>query len=123
MELCSKPLVSKGRKMDLSQARNILKQLTAGLQHLHDFNYVHRDIKPENIMLMDDGTVKILDLGLSCRLENMTDRKKTVCGTEGYLAPEIVSQEGYDERVDIFSLGCVLYKMLTGLNLSGGELR
>jgi len=122
MELCSRPLLQKGRKMDLLRAKNILKQLILGLQHLHDFNYVHRDIKPENIMLMDDGTVKILDLGLSCKLENMTDRKKTVCGTEGYLAPEIVSQEGYDERVDIFSLGCVLYKMLTGLNLCRGDV-
>lgn len=122
MELCSKRLIEKGLKRDLTRAKSLLRQLAAGLQYLHACNFIHRDIKPDNIMLLDDDTVKILDLGLSCKLEHATDRKKTVCGTEGYLAPEIVAQKGYDERVDIFSLGCVVYKMLTGRRMGNGEV-
>ena len=75
---------------------------------------VYRDLKPENILLDEKGHVKLTDFGLSKILETESDKAFTICGTPQYLAPEVLLKKGYDKSVDWWSLGCVMYEMLTG---------
>jgi hypothetical protein len=101
-------------------------QVARGLTAAHDKGIVHRDLKPENLFLTKDGIVKILDFGLA-RLEHPPERGSgvtatmpsgtdagTVMGTAGYMSPEQVRGETADHRSDLFSLGAVLYEMVTG---------
>ncbi len=102
-------------------------QLARGLASAHDKGIAHRDLKPENIFLVSDGQVKILDFGLAKALgsgpsgaepgatETMAvTNPGTVMGTVGYMAPEQVRGRGVDARADLFSLGAVLFEMVTG---------
>jgi serine/threonine protein kinase len=75
---------------------------------------VYRDLKPENILLDSKGHVKITDFGLSKMLNSSKDKAFTICGTAQYLAPEVFIKKGYDSSVDWWSLGCLIYEMLTG---------
>ena len=89
-----------------------MKGLSMAVQHLHAHGVIHRDIKPENVMLGDNGEVKLGDFGwsvLCCK-----GRRKTLCGTLDYLAPEMLAQDGHDHRVDIWSLGVLCYELLFG---------
>jgi protein-serine/threonine kinase len=89
-------------------------ELVLALESLHKNNMVYRDLKPENILLDAKGHVKITDFGLSKILETESDKAFTICGTPQYLAPEVIKKKGYDKAVDWWSLGCVMYEMLTG---------
>ena len=89
-------------------------ELVLALEFLHKNNMVYRDLKPENILLDDKGHVKLTDFGLSKILEDESDKAFTLCGTPQYLAPEILLKKGYDKAVDWWSLGCVMYEMLSG---------
>ena len=91
-----------------------IMELVLALECLHKNNMVYRDLKPENILLDDKGHVKLTDFGLSKILEAEEDKAFTICGTPQYLAPEIITKKGYDKAVDWWSLGCVMYEMLTG---------
>ena len=100
-------------------------EITRGLVAAHDLQVVHRDLKPENIFLTQDARVKILDFGLAkCRNETLglpqQDSSKsttpgTLLGTVGYMAPEQVRGAATDGRSDIFSLGVILYEMVSGV--------
>lgn len=90
-------------------------ELLCALECLHGFNVIYRDLKPENILLDYTGHISLCDFGL-CKL-NMAEKDKTntFCGTPEYLAPELLLGQGYTKTVDWWTLGVLLYEMLTGL--------
>jgi serine/threonine-protein kinase len=104
------------------QAVEIARQVAEGLAYAHERGVVHRDIKPGNIMLDDDGRAKIMDFGLA-RMRAADHKTSTgmVLGTPRYMSPEQISGQPVDHRSDIFSLGIVIYEMLTGTRLFAGE--
>ncbi|XP_053176753.1 phosphorylase kinase, gamma 1a (muscle) [Scomber japonicus] len=108
-------------KVTLSEkeTRNIMRALMEVVQFLHDQNIVHRDLKPENILLDDEMNIKLTDFGFSVQIKE-GERLKEVCGTPGYLAPEIIECSmdpghiGYGTAVDIWSSGVIMYTLLAG---------
>nr|XP_023955473.1 phosphorylase b kinase gamma catalytic chain, skeletal muscle/heart isoform isoform X2 [Chrysemys picta bellii] len=108
-------------KVTLSEkeTRKIMRALLQVIQYLHSMNIVHRDLKPENILLDDNMNIKLMDFGFSCEL-NRDEKLKEICGTPGYLAPEILecsmdkSHPGYGKEVDMWSSGVIMYTLLAG---------
>ncbi|XP_060910946.1 serine/threonine-protein kinase PLK1 [Labrus mixtus] len=96
------------------EARYYMSQLLKGVQYLHNNRVIHRDLKLGNIFLNDDMEVKIGDFGLATKIEFDGERKKTLCGTPNYIAPEVLCKKGHSYEVDIWSLGCILYTLLVG---------
>jgi serine/threonine-protein kinase len=104
------------RKLSLDGVLAILLQVCAGLDFAHSRGIVHRDIKPANVRVLEDGTVKIMDFGIAKSLEGESRLTQTgvALGTAGYLAPEQLSGKPLDTRTDVFSLGVMVYEMVTG---------
>lgn len=102
-------------KFSMNRSRFYIAELLTALEALHDMNVIYRDLKPENILLDYQGHIALCDFGL-CKL-NMADNDKTntFCGTPEYLAPELLLNQGYTRSVDWWTLGTLLYEMLTGL--------
>ena len=90
-------------------------QILKGLQHAHDKGIVHRDVKPQNIMVLPDGTIKVADFGIArfSRSEQRTITDKAI-GSVHYISPEQARGERTDEKADVYSVGVMLYEMLTG---------
>ena len=90
-------------------------QILRGLQHAHDKGIVHRDVKPQNIMVLPDGTIKVTDFGIArfARSDQRTITDKAI-GSVHYISPEQARGEKTDEKADIYSVGVMLYEMLTG---------
>jgi serine/threonine protein kinase len=98
------------------QARKVSKSILTGLKYMHEKNVVHRDVKGENIMFRVHGdltTLKIVDLGFACELA-VGERATGMCGSLGYLAPEIYAGVPYYTDVDLFSFGVLLFRILSG---------
>ena len=102
------------RRLLVTDALNIAIQVAAGLSYAHQRGVVHGDIKPSNIMVLGDNLVKIADFGIA-RMASSTERKQgdAIYGTPPYMSPEQIQGKSIDARSDIFSLGVVLYYMLT----------
>ena len=101
--------------LPVGQILDIVAQVAQGLAYAHEHDIVHRDVKPSNIMVVRDGHVKITDFGIA-RMASSTVRTQTgmVLGSPKYMSPEQVMGKTIDRRSDIFSLGVMLYEMLTG---------
>lgn len=120
-------------RMSVSESLDIAVQVTSALIAAHEAGVVHRDIKPENIMIRNDGYVKVLDFGLAKQTESnpasefaatrmqLVSQPGLIMGTVAYMSPEQVRARPVDARTDIFSLGVVLYEMLTGASPFTGE--
>jgi serine/threonine protein kinase len=102
------------RQFSFELTQFYVSEIVLALEYLHKNNMVYRDLKPENILLDSKGHVKITDFGLSKMLNSSKDKAFTICGTAQYLAPEVFIKKGYDSSVDWWSLGCLIYEMLTG---------
>jgi len=120
MEYLKESLKDKIRKGSLkNDPEHILKvtrTIAGALLYAHRKGFIHRDIKPDNIMFRDDGTLVILDFGIvkALRSESSLTRTGMSVGTPKYMSPEQMRAKKVDERSDIYSLGIVLYEMLTG---------
>jgi len=102
-------------KFDQNRSRFYAAELLCALEHLHGFNVVYRDLKPENILLDYTGHIALCDFGL-CKLNmSETEKTNTFCGTPEYIAPELLESHGYTKTVDWWTLGVLLYEMMTGL--------
>src|SRR5437763_6777061 len=117
------------KRLEIEETLNIATQIAAALDAAHRSGIVHRDIKPENVMLREDGLVKVLDFGLAklaekkdyapintqaATLAQVKTRPGAIMGTAAYMSPEQARGLEVDARTDIFSLGAVVYEMLTG---------
>jgi len=115
-------LIRKVGRLSPGQAIGIARQVCAGLEEAHKLGVVHRDLKPQNIMLDDDGNARIMDFGIA---RSLTGKSITgagaFIGTPEYMSPEQVEGKDVDERSDIYSLGVILYEMVTGHRPFDGE--
>jgi serine/threonine protein kinase len=108
-------LIDSGQGFPLPRILRIMEQACSALQFAHERNVVHRDIKPANLMLTADDTVKVTDFGTAKILQFGTVQQTAhVMGTPSYMSPEQVKGRAVDGRSDIFSLGVLLYEILTG---------
>ncbi len=108
-------LIDSKQGLPVRQALSIAAQVADGLSYAHQRNIVHRDIKPANIMILRDGSAKITDFGIArMRVSDVKTQTGIRLGSPKYMSPEQVLGNALDHRSDIFSLGIVLYEMLTG---------
>lgn len=110
-----KDLIKKRGKLTTSEVIDIMLQITDGMSMAHDAYIIHRDIKPQNIMILENGLVKITDFGIAMAM-NATQLTQTnsVMGSVHYIPPEQASGKGSSLQSDIYSMGIVMYELLTG---------
>ncbi|KAI3384445.1 hypothetical protein SNEBB_001280 [Seison nebaliae] len=118
LELCSKrslmEMHKRRRKITEYETRYFLLQLISGIQYLHNERIIHRDLKLGNIFINDEMNLKIGDFGLATLMQSRSKKKKTLCGTPNYIAPEVLTKSGHGFEADIWSLGCIMYVLLIG---------
>ena len=103
-----------GQKFSSQKTKFYIVEIILALEFLHKNNMIYRDLKPENILIDYQGHIKLTDFGLSKIVQSREEKNYTICGTMQYIAPEIIGGEGYDENVDWWSLGIIMFEMLTG---------
>ena len=118
-ELCTNQslndLIRRRKRLLELEVQCYLMQILFALKYMHSFRIIHRDIKPGNIFLNEKLEIKIGDFGLAAKLEFEGERKRTICGTPNYIAPEILEgRAGHSYEVDIWSIGILIYSMLYG---------
>jgi serine/threonine-protein kinase len=105
--------MKKGR-LSVPQIKHVVYNAGLGLAYAHDNGVFHRDVKPDNIMLTKAGAVKVMDFGIARVMDSSLTKTGSVMGTPAYMSPEQVNGHKVDGRSDIFSLGVILYELLTG---------
>jgi serine/threonine-protein kinase len=110
-----KVCLDKGAVFDLSRTIDILAQLLDALQHAHERRVWHRDVKPSNLLLTRAGRLKLADFGIAQIGSSATRPFELILGTPGFIAPETYLSEAFDQRVDLFAAGAVLYLLLAGV--------
>ena len=110
-------LIPQDKKKRINQkvVATIIKDVISAVYYLHNMKpiIIHRDIKPENVLLAENLVAKLTDFGWSNYMQE-DEKRKTVCGTPIYLSPEIIKEEGHDEKVDIWCIGVLLFELMTG---------
>lgn len=118
LELCRRrslmELHRRRRAVTEPECRYFVRQIALACDFLHRSRIIHRDLKLGNLFLNDEMEVKIGDFGLATRLDFVGERKKTLCGTPNYIAPEVLGKKGHSYEVDSWSLGCIVYTLLVG---------
>uniref|UniRef100_A0A671Q4Y6 Serine/threonine-protein kinase PLK n=1 Tax=Sinocyclocheilus anshuiensis TaxID=1608454 RepID=A0A671Q4Y6_9TELE len=118
LELCSRKSLAhiwKARHtLTDPEVRYYLKQIISALKYLHNKGILHRDLKLGNFFVNENMDLRLGDFGLAAKLETVEQRKKTICGTPNYLAPEVLNRRGHGTESDVWSLGCVMYTLLCG---------
>jgi len=110
-----KRFIRRAKRLDTGTAISIAKQICEGLEEAHNLGIVHRDLKPQNIMIDTDGNARIMDFGIARSIkEKGITGAGVMIGTPEYMSPEQVEAKDIDQRSDIYSLGIILYEMLTG---------
>lgn len=101
------------KKFSEKQTAKYMRDILQAMDYLHNQNppIIHRDLKPENLLIFQDDKVKVTDFGWSAHNE---DIRNTFCGTQEYLAPEMINGTGHDEKLDIWTLGVLMYELLHG---------
>ena len=119
LELCTNQtlteLMRRRKRLTELEAQCYINQVISALRYLHSHRVIHRDIKLGNLFLSDKMEIKMGDLGLATKLEYEGERKRTICGTPNYIAPEILDGKcGHSYEVDVWSLGVLAYTLLVG---------
>jgi CHASE2 domain-containing sensor protein len=104
----------KRQRFTVAQIKHVIYHGAMGLDYAHASGVVHRDVKPDNIMVSNAGVVKMMDFGIARVMESSLTKTGSVIGTPAYMSPEQVNGQRIDARSDIFSLGVILYELLTG---------
>lgn len=119
LELCHNQslneLLRRRKRLHELEAQCYVNQICAAVKYLHSHRVIHRDLKLGNLFLNDKMEVKIGDFGLATKLEFDGERKRTICGTPNYIAPEVLEgKQGHSYEVDIWSLGVIIYTLIIG---------
>src|SRR4051794_22862613 len=109
------------RPLSLADTIDTIRQLCCGLEFAHESGVVHRGVNPANIWLCSDGTVKLLDFGIAKSDQSAITALDDLIGSPAYMSPEQIAGRGVDRRTDIFSVGVVLYELITGHRPFEGE--
>ena len=107
--------ISKNKRFHEMSAKYYFAELVLAIEHLHDHNIVYRDLKPENVLIDDDGHIRITDFGLAKPNFYPASTSDSFCGSPEYMSPEMLKQHAHGRAVDFYSMGAILYEMLTGL--------
>ncbi|MEP7013516.1 MAG: serine/threonine-protein kinase [Acidobacteriota bacterium] len=116
-----KMLLQGDAPLELAFVADVIAQISAALDYAHAHGVIHRDVKPANVILTGDGKVKLTDFGIARLDSSNLTQEGQMLGTPNYMAPEQVMGKDVDHRADLFSLGVVLYEMLTGHKPFAGE--
>jgi serine/threonine protein kinase len=111
-------MIKRRKRFTEPEAAFFMSQLLDALQYIHDQNVIHRDLKLGNLFLDKQLNIKVGDLGLATRLEDKEEKRKTICGTPNYIAPEVIQNDkakrGHSFEVDVWSMGVILFTVLVG---------
>lgn len=111
-------MIKRRKRLTEPEAAYFMDQMVQGVKYIHSLQVIHRDLKLGNLFLDKEMRIKVGDLGLATRLEDPDEKRKTICGTPNYIAPEVIqndkSKRGHSFEVDVWSMGVVLYTILVG---------
>lgn len=111
-------MIKRRKQFTEPEAAFFMAQLLEAVKYIHDQNVIHRDLKLGNLFLDKELHIKVGDLGLATRLEDKDEKRKTICGTPNYIAPEVIqndkSKRGHSFEVDVWSMGVILFTILVG---------